>query len=380
MEYCNVETTEPVISSPASGKKEKATRGGRKKNTNDAPSDSSKDSSNGDFSKDFLSLSEKSLRPAVEISLKTLLEAGVHFGHQTSRWHPAMAPYIYTVRNGVHIINLPKTVTSWAAAREAIVNTMARGGSILFVGTKKQAQEAIIEEAKRCAGFYVCRRWLGGMLTNFQTIRRSIERLKTIEQTLVEEEERLTLQRAAIQEQQDRSDQKDEKEGERAQALMQKIGPKFTKKERLMMDREREKLLFSLEGIREMYSSPDLLFVVDIKREEIALREAKRLDIPVIALVDTNCSPQGVDFPIPSNDDATRAIRLFASAVADAVLEGKRIYAERKIKTKDKEEAPAEKGSRKRSAKAGEEKKVENEFLQEGEEISPEGVSEVENT
>ena len=245
---------------------------------------------------------EKPSRPKVEINLQNLLEAGAHFGHQTSRWCPAMAPFIYTSRNGIHIINLPRTVQNWEVARKAVETVVGRGGSVLFVGTKKQAQEAVVEEAQRCGAFFVSRRWLGGMMTNFQTIRKSIERMNKLAVTISEDE-----------------------------ALLASGGhPKFTKKERLMMSREREKLEFSLGGIKDMHTPPQLLFVVDIKREEIAVKEARRLDIPVVALVDTNCDPKLVSYAIPSNDDGTRAIRLFCAAVADAVLDGRKIAGERK--------------------------------------------------
>ena len=245
-------------------------------------------------------------REEVEINLRTLLQAGVHFGHQTARWNPAMSDYIYGSRNGIHILNLPKTLTCWEDARKKVVQIASQGGSILFVGTKKQAQDVIVEEARRCGAYYVSRRWLGGMMTNFQTIRKSIERLNKIEQTLLEQEELM-------------------KEGQTS---------KFTKKERLMMSKEREKLEFSLGGIREMYAPPRLIFVVDIKREDISIKEAKRLDIPVVALVDTNCNPSEVAYPIPSNDDGTRAIRLFASAIADAIIEGRKTFNAMKEKSK----------------------------------------------
>ncbi len=254
-------------------------------------------------------------RPEAEISLRSLLEAGVHFGHQTSRWNPAMGPYIYTVRNGIHIINLPKTVQAWEKARKAIVDVVSRGGSVLFVGTKKQAQDPVVEEAKRCGAHYVSRRWLGGMMTNFQTIRNSIDRMKKIETTIAEEE-------AAIAAGQPH---------------------RFTKKERLMMSRELEKLDYSLGGIKEMNTPPELLFVIDIKREEIAIKEAHRLDIPVVALVDTNCDPTEVGYPIPSNDDGTRAVRLFCAAISDAVLEGRRIHGERARDVSTGEELSAQK-------------------------------------
>ncbi len=242
-------------------------------------------------------------RDPIEINVRTLLQAGVHFGHQTSRWSPKMAPFIHGARNGIHIVSLPQTIAGWDRAREAIVQVTSRGGSVLFVGTKKQAQDAVMKEARRCGSYYVSRRWLGGMMTNFQTIRKSIARMNKVEEILDEEERSLS-------------------EGK---------GSKFTKKERLMMARERDKLYYSLGGIRDMYAAPQLIFVIDIRREDIAIKEASRLDIPVVALVDTNCDPSVVDYPIPSNDDGTRAIRLFCGAVADAVLEGKKIYSERKV-------------------------------------------------
>lgn len=240
-------------------------------------------------------------REPVEINLRTLLQAGVHFGHQTSRWNPQMAPYIYGSRNGIHILNLPKTVSAWEEARKKIVEVASRGGNVLFVGTKKQAQDVMVEEARRCGAFYVSRRWLGGMMTNFQTIRKSIERLNKIEQTLADEE----------------------------QAMQKGESTKFTKKERLMMSKEREKLDYSLGGIRDMYGPPQLMFIVDVKREDIAIKEAQRLDIPVVALVDTNCDPNEVNYPIPSNDDGTRAIRLFASGVSDAIIEGRKKFGDK---------------------------------------------------
>lgn len=278
--------------------------------------------------------SSHQVAPAVEISLRTLLEAGVHYGHQTSRWHPAMAPYIYGVRNGIHIINLPRTIQNWKSARQAILDVVSVGGTVLFVGTKKQAQEAIEQEARRCGAFFISRRWLGGMITNFQTIRKSVDRMRKIEGILASEDKQ-------AEEKPTQGTEMAHSEtlglGEGFEAIVQqevvaRTQLRFTKKERLMMDRERTKLNFSLEGIREMNGIPQLLFVVDLKREEIAVKEAQRLDIPVVALVDTNCDPQTVTFPIPSNDDATRAIRIFAQAVADAVIEGKQIYAERRMK------------------------------------------------
>ena len=239
--------------------------------------------------------------PKAEITIKSLLQAGAHFGHQTSRWNPAMKNYIYTSRNGIHIINLPKTVECWAKSKSAIVDMVSRGGSVMFVGTKKQASDVIGEEAVRSGSSYVCHRWLGGMLTNFQTIRKNVERLKEY-QTIIEEQEAL-------------------------KALGKT--PKFTKKERLIMSREIAKLERSLGGIKHMYSLPNLIFVVDIRRESIAIKEATKLNIPVVALVDTNCNPELVNHMIPCNDDGTRSIRLFTEAVADAVIEGKRLLKKR---------------------------------------------------
>ena len=281
--------------------------------------------------------------PSAEITLRTLLEAGVHFGHQTSRWHPAMGPFIYTVRNGIHIINLPRTLGAWKQSREALLKIVARGGNVLFVGTKKQAQEVIEAEAKRCGSFFVSRRWLGGMMTNFQTIRRSIDRLKKIEAILSDEERREHRdRREAIPVAENGATPEDSSRDSAVTGAIDgvdiiqedsisRVNLRLTKKERLMLHREHTKLQYSLSGIRDMLSPPDVLFVIDVKREEIAIREAQALDIPVIALVDTNCDPSTVTYPIPSNDDATRAIRLFTQAVADCVIEGKRVFAERKL-------------------------------------------------
>jgi small subunit ribosomal protein S2 len=249
-------------------------------------------------------------RPPVEVNLRTLLEAGAHFGHQTARWNPAMAPYIYGSRNGIHIINLPKTVQAWSRAKAAIQEMAAQGGTFLFVGTKKQAQAPVALEATRCKSFFVAERWLGGMLTNFSTVRRSVDRMKKLEETLREEEMRINSG----------------------------ASPKFTKKERLMFSRELEKLTASLGGIKEMTALPSMLFVIDIRREEIAVKEAQRLDIPVVALVDTNCDPAVVTYAIPSNDDGTRAITLFAEAVADAVMEGRKRYVPQKVEESARED------------------------------------------
>ena len=229
-----------------------------------------------------------------EITIKQLLEAGVHFGHQTSRWDPKMKPYIFGARNGIHIIDLQQTVGMLRDACGFIRDLVADGGQILFVGTKKQAQEVVRETAERCEMFYVNNRWLGGMLTNFQTIRKSIDRLKRVEEM---------LETPAI-----------------ADAL--------TKKELLGMSRERDKLMSVLGGIKTMRKLPDAIFVVDTKKEEIAVREANKLRLPVVAAIDSNCDPDLIAHKIPGNDDAIRAIRLFANAIADASIEGRALYQE----------------------------------------------------
>ena len=245
------------------------------------------------------------------INMKQLLEAGVHFGHQTRRWNPKMKPYIYGARNGIYIIDLQKTVVLFKEAYDFIVETVAQGRSVLFVGTKRQAQDAIKEEAQRCNMYYVTNRWLGGTLTNFQTIKKNIDRLKKLE-------------------------------------AMKKDGSfaNFKKKEALGLERELEKLNFLLEGIRDMDRIPGAIFIVDPKKEKIAGAEARKLGIPAIGLVDTNCDPDDVDYIIPGNDDAIRAIRLFTAKIADACIEGDRRREER-IQT-DKgyqmEPEPAEKG------------------------------------
>ncbi len=228
------------------------------------------------------------------VTMKELLEAGVHFGHQTRRWNPKMKPYIFGSRNGIHIIDLQKTVQLMDVAYNFVRDTVAEGKDILFVGTKKQAQEAIQEEATRCGMFYVNHRWLGGTLTNFKTIRKSIEKLKKLERL---------------------------EEGTEFQGL--------TKKELIKLMKKREKLRRNLGGIKDMEKLPGGLFIVDPKREEIAVREARKLGIPIVAIVDTNCDPDLIDYVIPGNDDAIRAIKLFSSKIADAVLEGKQLREER---------------------------------------------------
>jgi small subunit ribosomal protein S2 len=225
-----------------------------------------------------------------QVQMQDLLEAGVHFGHQTNRWHPKMEPYIFGSRNGIHIVDLSQTVRMWQAARQFVAELAARGESLLFVGTKKQARDSVRRQAERAQQFYVVNRWLGGTLTNFQTIEKSIDKLKELD--------------------------KMSKDGTYA---------KYTKKEVLRFERERERLEHNVGGIREMDSLPGAMFVIDPHKEEIAVKEANRLDIPVVALCDTNCNPDEVDFPIPGNDDAIRAIRLFSTAVAEACLQGSQI-------------------------------------------------------
>ncbi|HEY0101203.1 MAG TPA: 30S ribosomal protein S2 [Pyrinomonadaceae bacterium] len=226
---------------------------------------------------------------AVTVTMKELLEAGVHFGHQVRRWNPKMKEYIFGERNGINIIDLQKTQKMFREAIGFVTNMASedRGRTILFVGTKRQAQDAIREEASRANQYYINQRWLGGLLTNFQTVQKSIKRLRDLE----------TMQTDGRYEM-------------------------LTKKERIKLDRERETLEKNLSGIKNMTRLPDALFIIDVRKEEIAVQEANRLGIPVIAVVDTNCSPEGIDYVIPGNDDALRAVRLFASRIADAVVEG----------------------------------------------------------
>lgn len=221
-----------------------------------------------------------------EFTMRQLLEAGVHFGHHTRRWNPKMRQYIFGVRNGVHIIDLQQTVPMLNGALKEIRNIVSNGGRVLFVGTKRQASEIIEDAAKRCGQYYVNHRWLGGMMTNWQTITSSINRLRELEDIL---------------------------SGDRTG---------YTKKELLMMTRERDKLLLSIGGIKDMGGQPDALFVIDTNMEDIAIKEANKLGIPVFAVVDTNCSLDGVDYVIPGNDDSLRAIDLYCELVAGAVLDG----------------------------------------------------------
>ncbi|MCL1627246.1 MULTISPECIES: 30S ribosomal protein S2 [Roseinatronobacter] len=221
-----------------------------------------------------------------DFSMRQLLEAGVHFGHQTQRWNPRMGPYIYGERNGIHIMDLTQTVPLLDAALNVIRETVSKGGRVLFVGTKRQASKAVADAADRSAQFYMNHRWLGGTLTNWKTVSQSIQRLKALDEKLEGGAEGLT------------------------------------KKERLGMEREQAKLQASLGGIREMGGLPNLLFVIDVNKEDLAIQEAKKLGIPVVAVVDTNCSPDGVDYIIPGNDDAARAIALYCDLVSRAALDG----------------------------------------------------------
>ncbi len=227
------------------------------------------------------------------VGMKQLLEAGVHFGHQTRRWNPKMKPFIFGARNGIYIIDLQRTVRLFNTAYQFVVDTVASGESVLFVGTKQQARDTIQEESARCGMYFVNQRWLGGMLTNFKTIKQRIDRLKELD-SMAED--------GSIN--------------------------RFPKKEILGLQREREKLEKNLGGIKKMNRLPGALFVVDTQRENIAVMEANRLGMPVVAVVDTNCDPDVIDYPIPGNDDAIRAIRLVTSKIADACIEGKEKFSE----------------------------------------------------
>ncbi|UCD86314.1 MAG: 30S ribosomal protein S2 [Desulfobacterales bacterium] len=241
------------------------------------------------------------------VTMKELLEAGVHFGHQTRRWNPKMKPYIFGARNGIYIIDLQQTVRMFKTAYEFVVDAVANGKSVLFVGTKKQARDSIYEEANRCEMFYVHNRWLGGMLTNFETMKKGIDRLKYLTTIFAD---------GSVN--------------------------RFPKKERLKLDKERAKLENNLGGIRDMLRLPGAVFIVDAKNENIAVREARRLGIPVVAIVDSNCNPDEIDYIIPGNDDAIRAIRLITSRIADACVEGRERMEERLQAEADK--AVAEEG------------------------------------
>lgn len=221
-----------------------------------------------------------------DFSMRQLLEAGVHFGHQTHRWNPKMKPYIFGDRNNIHIIDLAQTVPMLSRALQVVSDTVARGGRVLFVGTKRQASDLIADSAKRSAQYYVNSRWLGGMMTNWKTISNSIARLRKLDEILASE------------------------------------GSGYSKKERLNLEREREKLEKALGGIRDMGGTPDLMFIIDTNKEKIAIDEAKRLGIPVVAIIDSNCDPDQIDYPIPGNDDASRAISLYCDLIARAAIDG----------------------------------------------------------
>ncbi|ORE98097.1 30S ribosomal protein S2 [Aurantimonas sp. 22II-16-19i] len=243
-----------------------------------------------------------------DYSMRQLLEAGVHFGHQTHRWNPKMAPYIFGARNNIHILDLAQTVPLLHRALLAVSDTVARGGRVLFVGTKRQASDLVADAAQRSAQYYVNSRWLGGMLTNWKTISASIQRLRKLDEMLA---------------------------GGEAQA--------FTKKERLTLTRERDKLDRALGGIRDMGGVPDMIFVIDTNKESIAIEEAKRLHIPIVAVVDSNCDPVPIDYPIPGNDDAARAISLYCDLIARAAVDGlARQQGDMGIDIGEMEDAPVE--------------------------------------
>jgi small subunit ribosomal protein S2 len=253
-----------------------------------------------------------------ELTMREMLEAGVHFGHQTNRWNPKMKQFIFGARNGIYIIDLQKTVPLFGKAYQFIVDTVARGEKLLFVGTKKQAQEVVQEEATRAEQFFVNNRWLGGTLTNYRTIKASIDRLRAIDKM----EEDGTFE-------------------------------KLTKKEVLHLTRERAKLEKNLGGIKDMTKLPGAIFVIDTKKEHIAVAEARKLGIPVIAVVDTNCDPDEIDHLIPGNDDAIRAIRIFVTKAAEACIEGNAIYQKQLASRKDDEKPKREPGSEKRESEGG---------------------------
>ena len=243
-----------------------------------------------------------------EFSMRELIDAGVHFGHKTKRWNPRMAPFIYGTRNDIHIIDLQQTVPMLYRALTIVRSTVAKNGRILFVGTKRQASEDIAAAAKRCGQYYVDNRWLGGMLTNWSTIQNSIRQLRKYEEMLSDANSGLT------------------------------------KKELLNASRNRDKLERSLGGIRDMGGKPDLLFIIDTNREDLAVKEAQKLGIPIVAIVDTNCTTEGIDYPIPGNDDATRAIKLYCKLISDAALSGlkQNLNAEKDFAVNDKSSAHAE--------------------------------------
>ena len=270
-----------------------------------------------------------------EFSMKELLEAGVHFGHQTHRWNPKMKDFIYGEHNNIHIIDLSQTMGMLKNALGAVKEVTQSGGRILFVGTKRQASETISESASQCAQYYVNHRWLGGTLTNWKTISNTIARLKSIQETLDEEE-----------------------------------SAGLTKKELLKLTRERDKLELSIGGIKNMGSLPDLIFVIDTVREQIAIKEANKLNIPIAAIIDTNCDPEGITYPIPGNDDSTKSIKLYCDLVSQAVLDGISIQSQKvqeenqEKKEKPKKETVSEENNKSKelsdAPKADDSKKIEN--------------------
>jgi small subunit ribosomal protein S2 len=247
----------------------------------------------------------------VSVSMKDLLEAGVHFGHQTKRWNPKMKPYIFGQRNGIYILDLQKTLRRFKDAVQFVGEASAVGKTVLFVGTKRQAQETIAEEAARCGMHFVNQRWLGGTLTNFRTVKRSIDRLRELE-NMAQDEKYLGL----------------------------------SKKEKSRLEKERTKLAKVLSGIKNLGRVPDILFVIDPKKEHIAVTEAEKLGMPIVAVVDTNCDPDPIDFVIPGNDDAIRSIKLFSSRIADAVIEGMTVYQSRQVEVEAEKQADEKKAVR----------------------------------
>lgn len=278
-----------------------------------------------------------------EFSMKELLEAGVHFGHQTHRWNPKMKGFIYGEHNNIHIIDLSQTMGMLKNALGAVREVTQSGGRILFVGTKRQASETISESASQCAQYYVNHRWLGGTLTNWKTISNTIARLKSIQETLDEEE-----------------------------------SAGLTKKELLKLTRERDKLELSIGGIKNMGSLPDLIFVIDTVREQIAIKEANKLNIPIAAIIDTNCDPEGITYPIPGNDDSTKSIKLYCDLISQAALDGISIQSQKvQEETQDKKEKPQKETTSKKDNKSNDlsdvsktdnNKKIEN--LEENNDIS----------
>lgn len=251
---------------------------------------------------------ENTVYTPVEVSIKSLLDAGAHFGHKAERWNPKMAPFIFGQRNNIHIINLDLTLSYWERAKKYVTDISSRGGTFLFVGTKEQSKRPIREAAVRAGTSYITNRWLGGCLSNFQTIKKSTGRMEKIEEFL------------------NAANQPDSQ-------------LKIAKKEKLSMARELEKLNSNLAGIRDMKRLPDVVFVIDVNKDAIAIAEAKKLHIPVVALLDTNCDPNVVDFPIPSNDDSAGSIALFANAMADAIIEGRAQFEARLNPTIEAKEA-----------------------------------------